>query len=101
MVPIVTSVVRRFSGVIAVIKEFDLAGVHDKWLTLMNYIRHSTPSTWQLTFPDNETAENAVHKIHTTMSRNPTWFDVEIVRKKNVIYIIKKEHVQKAVIKNA
>lgn len=101
MVPIVISVVRKFSGVIVVIKEFNLAGVHDKWLTLMNYIRHSTPSTWALTFEDTDAAKKSVDKIRTTAERNPTWFDVEVIRKGNVIYIIKKDHLQKTVIINA
>lgn len=101
MVPIVTGVVRRSSGVIVVIKEINLTGAHDKWLTLMNYIRHSTPCTWVLTFPDSDTAKKSVDKIRTTMSRNPTWFDVEVIRKYDVIYIIKKDSLQKAVIKGA
>lgn len=101
MDPIVAGVVRKSIGVVAVIKEFDMLGVPDKWLALMNHIRHSAPAVYQLTFADRDTAEKSARKIYTTMVRNPTWFEVEIIRKGCDVYIIKKDCIQKAVVKHA
>lgn len=77
-----------------------MANVPDKWLTLMNHIRHSAPAVYQLTFPDRKTAERAARGIMLTTDRNATWFDVEVVRKGCDVYVIKKSHMQKAVIIN-
>jgi hypothetical protein len=101
MDPIVTGVVRRSSGVIVVIKEINMSPDPGKWITLMNYIRHSAPGAYQLTFPDRKTAERAARNIYTTVERNPTWFEVKIVRTGCDVFVIKKEYLQKAVVKNA
>lgn len=99
MVPIVTSAARKLSGVIVMIKEISIAGVPNKWLTLMNHIRHSAPAVYQLMFPDNKTAQDVAKHLVTTIERNPTWFPMKIISRKNTVYVIKEDHIQKAVIK--
>ena len=93
-----TDAVRKSSGVIVMIKAIRVSGVHNKWLALLNHIRHSAPAVYQITFSTSRQAGDSAKYMTATMERNPTWFEMAIVHKGCNVWVIKSEHIQKAVI---
>ena len=80
------------------IKEINMRGAHNKWLALMNHIRHSAPVVYQCIFPDAQKAQDAVRCMLVAVERNPTWFKVLILRRGCNVFVIKEDQIQKAVI---
>ena len=78
----------------------NLGRTPEKWLKLMLRLQNSLIGTYQLTFPDVETARNAAKNIKAVMDKDPTWFQLVSIQRGCNIYVIKTQHVQKVVIRD-
>lgn len=78
----------------------NMGKVPGKWLKLMLHFQNTTTGVFRCVFPDNQTAKKSAHCMTSTMEKHPNWFTMVVCQRGCDVYLIRKEHAQKVVIKD-
>lgn len=76
-----------------------LNGLPQKWCTLMEYIHNSIPPVHKCIFADSQAAKIAYSKMYSVCQRS-TYMNMELIKRDNVVYVIKSVSVQELTIKD-
>ena len=78
----------------------NLGKTDDKWLKLMHYLQNALPGTYQLVFPDSDSAVKASRRLSEMVTRHPTWFPMVVCQRYSCVYVIKVPFAQKVIVKD-
>jgi hypothetical protein len=73
---------------------------HQKWQDLLLYLKNSTPTTFQLVFPDVQSAKDAARRILVQVDKYSSWFPMVVARRGCNVYVVKTYCAQKVMIKD-
>lgn len=82
------------------VQVINLTKTHEKWVKLLLYFQNGLPGVYQIILPDAETATKTMKKLYAALGRHPSWFNLMISQRENLIYVIKTQFVQKVVLKD-
>jgi hypothetical protein len=76
-----------------------LKGIPDQWVTLLTHIHNGMPPVHKCVFPDQYTADRACRRMVAACQRN-IWMKFEIIKRRNVVYVVKLRSVQELTIED-